>query len=107
MAQLKKTSEHELRQYRWQVLGRVVLAVLGGYGFTLLFGILLTYTLPISKSSAVMTANLLSFAIYTGVIVWIFSAKNLRTIVLGLTSSIVVLGLLTLLFKLANGGVIL
>jgi len=103
MAQAKKNSTQELRQYRWEVFGRILVAVLGGYGFTLLFGILLTYVLPISKSSAVMTASLLSFAIYTSVIIWVFSVKTLRHAAIGLVGSLFVLGALTLLFRLLSG----
>lgn len=104
MAQVKKTSEQELRQYRWQVFGRIIIAILGGYGFTLLFGILFTYVIPVSKSSAVMTASLLSFAIYTSVIIWVFAARNLRSVAIGLGSALFVLGVVTLLFRLVSGG---
>lgn len=103
MAQVKESSGNELRQYRLQVFGRIVLATFGGYAFTLLLGILLTYSLPISKSSAVMTANLLSFAIYTSVVIWVFSAKSLRSIAINLSTSIVLLGVVTILFRLVSG----
>ncbi|HEY0892055.1 MAG TPA: DUF3649 domain-containing protein [Cellvibrio sp.] len=104
MAQVKESSGSELRRYRWQVFGRIVLATLGGYAFTLLLGILLTYSLPVSKSSAVMTANLLSFAIYTSVVIWVFSARSLRSIAINLGASIVLLGLVTVLFHVVSGG---
>lgn len=103
MAQIKEASEYELRKYRWQVFGRIVIATLGGYAFTLLLGILLTHLLPISKSSAVMTASLLSFAIYTSVIIWVFSAKSLRSVAINLGASVLVLGVVAIIFRLVSG----
>lgn len=74
----KKSSEEDLTRYRWEVFGRCLIAVVGGYVFTIALSIFLTQVLPIAKSSAVMTANLLSFAIYTTAIIWVFSVKEFR-----------------------------
>jgi hypothetical protein len=93
----KKSSDEDSPRYRWEVFGRCLIAVFGGYVFTMAFSIFLTQVLPIAKSSAVMTANLLSFAIYTVAIIWVFSVKEFRQLWWGLLASAVFL-LLVLLF---------
>ena len=87
MATNKKSSEDDLTRYRWEVFGRCLIAVFGGYIFTIALSIFLTQVLPIAKSSAVMTANLLSFAIYSTVIIWVFSIKEFRQLWWGLAGS--------------------
>lgn len=85
----KKSADEDSIRYRWEVFGRCLIAVLGGYFFTMAFSIFLTQVLPIAKSSAVMTANLLSFAIYTVAIIWVFSVKEFRQLWWGLLGSLV------------------
>ncbi|PUA29567.1 MAG: hypothetical protein B0W54_03005 [Cellvibrio sp. 79] len=91
MATNKKSSEEDLTRYRWEVFGRCLIAVVGGYAFTIALRIFLTQALPIAKSSAVMTANLLSFAIYTIAIIWVFSVKAFRQLWWGLAGSTIFL----------------
>ncbi len=97
MATNKKSSEENLTRYRWEVAGRCLIAVLGGYLFTIALSIFLTQVLPITKSSAVMTANLLSFAIYTIAIIWVFSVKEFRQLWWGVAGSVVFFGFILLL----------
>lgn len=87
MATNKKASDENLTRYRWEVFGRCLIAVVGGYVFTLALSIFLTQVLPVAKSSAVMTANLLSFAIYTLAIIWVFAVKEFRQLWWGLAGS--------------------
>lgn len=87
MATNKKSSAQELTRYRWEVFGRCLIAVIGGYLFTIALSIFLTQVLPLTKSSAVMTANLLSFAIYTVAIIWVFSVREFRQLWWGLAGS--------------------
>jgi hypothetical protein len=93
----KKSSGENLTRYRWEVFGRCLIAVFGSYAFTIALGIFLTRALPLTKSSAVMTANLLSFAIYTGAIIWVFSVKEFRQLWWGLAASAVFFALVLLL----------
>lgn len=97
MATNKKSSEEDVARYRWEVAGRCLIAVFGGYLFTIALSIFLTQVLPIAKSSAVMTANLLSFAIYTIAIIWVFSVKEFRHLWWGLTGSAIFFAFILLL----------
>ena len=90
------------QNYRWQITGRVLLAIIGGYVLTNLASILISFLLPLPKSDAVMTALLLSFIIYTCVVIWVFSMKSLRTVFLGITSTSVVMGMATLILYFAG-----
>ncbi|MDZ7922967.1 MAG: DUF3649 domain-containing protein [Marinagarivorans sp.] len=89
----QKTEQH----YRWKITLRVMLAITGGYVLTNLASILISFLLPLSKSDAVMTALLLSFIIYTCVVIWVFSVKSLRTVFLGLTSTSLAIGVTALI----------
>lgn len=75
--------------YRLGVAGRVVVAVLGGYGLASLLTALLSITLPLVRSEAVATATLLSFAVMVAVVVYVFAARTLGRASL----TVVVLGL--------------
>jgi hypothetical protein len=91
----KSTSRtgQELALYRWQVFGRVLIAVFGGYLFALAVGILLTQILPLQKSSLVMSSILASFALYATAIIWVFSVKRFRTLLIGLAGTLALLAL--------------
>lgn len=90
---VSKNAEQELALYRWQVFGRVLIAVFGGYLFALAVGILLTQILPLQKSSLVMSSILASFALYATAIIWVFSVKRFRTLLIGLAGTLVLLAL--------------
>ena len=60
----------------WDMGTRTVLALLGGYGFTAIMTASLSLALPLPKAQAVLTATLLSFSLYSGVILWAFSAAT-------------------------------
>ena len=95
-----KSSGAELTRYRWQVASRVLAAVLGGYVLSSLVGVFLSIALPLSRSDAVVTANVLSFAIYTGAVIWVFAVGTLRRAWLGLVVPSAVLGALITLISL-------
>ncbi len=99
MATNKKSSDEDLTRYRWEVFGRCLIAIFGGYVFTIALSIFLTQVLPVAKSSAVMTANLLSFAIYTIAIIWVFSVKEFRQLWWGLAGSAIFLALVLLFLE--------
>lgn len=61
---------------RVDIVLRVTAAVLGGYGFTYACTAALARILPLSRFDAAMLPSLLSFAIYTAVIIWVFTARS-------------------------------
>ncbi|KAB1076388.1 iron transporter [Methylobacterium soli] len=78
--------------YRAAVAGRVVLAILGGYGVASLCTALLSLTLPLVRSEAVTLATLVSFAIMVAAVVYVFAARSLGRAVVGLGSLSLLLG---------------
>jgi len=87
-------------RYRWEITVRVLTAIFGGYVLTITSGILLVYVLPMSKSDAVTTAMLLSFAIYTGAAMWVFSQRSSRKAVVGIWIPAAIFAALISLLKL-------
>lgn len=71
-------------RYRWRVASRVLAAVVGGYALTSAGTVLLALAWPLPKAEAVMASTMLSFALYAGVLVWIFAVRCLCTVWLGL-----------------------
>jgi len=70
--------------YRLGVAARSVAAIVGGYVLAALVTMLLSVSLPMARSEAVMTATLLSFAIYTCVVMWVFATRSALRAWLGL-----------------------
>lgn len=60
----------------WPMLSRIVAAILGGYAFTYAFTAALARLLPLNKADALITATLLSFAVYTGAVLWAFASRS-------------------------------
>lgn len=102
MATARKTSVHSSSGHRRDISLRVILAILGGYCLVNTLGILLAYLLPLTKSDAVMTAILLSFAVYAGCVIWVFAVQTLAKAALGLLLPAALFGLLALLMKVAG-----
>lgn len=71
-------------RYRWAVASRVLAAVVGGYVLTSTATVLLALIWPLPQAEAVAAATILSFTLYTGVILWVFAVKRLRILWLGL-----------------------
>lgn len=73
---------------RCSVLSRVLAATVGGYAVTALSMSALAAALPrispASQADGVLTATLLSFAVYTSLAVWAFSARSAPRAWLGL-----------------------
>ncbi|MET0322594.1 MAG: iron transporter [Duganella sp.] len=71
-------------RYRWEVAGRFLLAGAGGYVLTALLTTVLALALPrlpasvssVSQAEAVLTASLLSFALYTLFVLWVFAVRS-------------------------------
>ncbi len=66
--------------YRWRVLGRVVVAILGGYALTTVAATVLAQLLAASGASsppiAVVVATLVSFLVYAILAMWVFAARG-------------------------------
>ena len=77
---------------RMDVLARALAAVGLGYGLTAIVTGLGARHLPMQPAQAVLTATVLSFAIYAAVIVWAFSAKSTLKVWLWLGAACLVLG---------------
>jgi len=70
--------------YRLGVASRSVAAIVGGYVLAALATMLLSVSLPMARAEAVMTATLLSFAIYTCAVMWVFATRSALRAWLGL-----------------------
>lgn len=70
------------------VLSRVLAASVGGYALTALAMTTLAAALPLvspaSNADGVLSATLLSFAVYTGIAIWVFSVRSATRAWLGL-----------------------
>ena len=86
--------------YRLAVASRALAAIIGGYALTALATFALAIFLPLSKSEASMTATLLSFVIYTCVVLWVFATRSATRAWLGIVVPCVVLGALVWLQRL-------
>lgn len=78
--------------YRWQVAARAAAAIFGGYALANIASIGIAQILPMPQKDAVMTALLLSFAIYTGAVLWVFAVRSVLNAWLGLLAPAVLLG---------------
>mgnify|MGYP003583084003 FL=1 len=58
------------------MLSRITAAILGGYAFTYAATAALARLLPLDKVHALISATLLSFALYTGAILWAFACRS-------------------------------
>ena len=93
------------KKLSWQnVTSRVAAAALGGYALTYAATACLTLLLPFQKTEAILTAAMLSFAFYTGAILWAFAAATPERAWLGLLVPAAVCGAIALPFAPAVGG---
>lgn len=67
---------------------RVTAAVLGGYVLTYAATAALARLLPLARFDAAMVATLLSFALYTGFVLWAFATASVRRVWLGIALSL-------------------
>lgn len=58
------------------IISRVIAAILGGYALSAIAAVFISYLLPLQRADALMTGILLSFAIYTGAVIWVFAART-------------------------------
>ncbi|MFC4311148.1 DUF3649 domain-containing protein [Steroidobacter flavus] len=80
--------------YRFAVASRALAAIVGGYALTALAITALAIFLPLSRAEASMTATLLSFLIYTCVVIWVFATRSATRAWIGIIAPMIVLGAL-------------
>jgi len=88
----------ELRRVASLML-RVLAGLGGGYAVAGLATVALSLSLPLTRSEAVLTATMSSFAIYATALVWAFAARDAWRACLGVAAVAVVLVLLILLLQ--------
>lgn len=79
---------------RLAIASRVAAAVFGGYVLAVVASIALASVLPGSRADRVFGAIQLSFAIYTGAVIWVFAARTATQGWLGLSVPAALLGIL-------------
>ena len=70
---------------RRDIISRVLAAVFGGYGFTWAAMAALAKVLPLARFDAVMLVSMLSFFLYALVAIWVFAARTLVQVWLGVS----------------------
>lgn len=86
----------------WKLVSRIVAAIFGGYFLTLSSSMLLSQLLDIvgmDRVNASMTAMLLSFAIYTAIVIWFFAIASVKQVWINLLFSLVITGVLVFLIR--------
>lgn len=86
--------------YRLAVASRALAAIVGGYALTALAITALAIFLPLSRAEASLTATLLSFLIYTCIVIWVFATRSATRAWIGIVAPMVVLGALVWLQRL-------
>lgn len=81
----------EIARYRLMVASRIFAAVVVGYALTSAVSILLALLLPVSKAEAVLASTMLSFALYAGIVIWVFQARSAMRAWVGLLVPLAVL----------------
>lgn len=68
----------------WRLFSLVMAALLAGYAFATAASIFIVSILPMPRAEATLTGNLLSFLVYIGAIIWVFTVRRPRRAWLGL-----------------------
>lgn len=83
--------------YPSRIVSLILAATIGGYSLSSAVMIFIAAILPLSRADAVITSALLSFAVYTAAIIWVFAVKNAQRAWIGMIGATVVIGGLGLL----------
>jgi len=62
------------------IISRIVAAALGGYLLTSAASVLIAFLLPMTHAHAVLTMLLMSFAIWSAVVIWVYATPSLKKI---------------------------
>ena len=79
-------------RYRGGVAARTIAAIGGGYMLTSIARALIAIALPLPRADAVTIATLLSFVVYTCVILWVFATTSALRAWIGVVAVSAVLG---------------
>lgn len=90
--------------YRWSVASRVFAAILGGYALTSAATVLLALIWPLPKAQALLSATMLSFTIYTVIVIWVFTTRTATRAWVGLVVATAATSGLAALAYLIGGG---
>ncbi len=66
--------------YRWSVAARVAAAVIGGYALTSALTVFFALIWPTTKADALAASTMLSFTVYTGIVIWVFAESSIKRI---------------------------
>ncbi|MFL9609583.1 DUF3649 domain-containing protein [Methylobacillus sp. Pita2] len=83
----------ETARYRLAVASRIVAAVVAGYALASAVSILFALLLPVSRAEAVLASTMLSFAVYAGIVIWVFHARSATQAWIGLLVPLAVISL--------------
>ncbi len=72
----------------WHIASRVLAALIPGFVLTNTAGTFFALLMPGEKALGVVWLTVLSYALYTAIIMWVFAVRRLRTVWLGLTGAI-------------------
>jgi hypothetical protein len=90
------------RAYRLAVASRVLAAAFGGYALASAATVLLALVWPAPPSQAMLWASMLSFAIYSVAVIWVFMARSATRAWVGIVLLTAVVSALAWLLK--SGG---
>lgn len=90
------------RAYRLAVASRVIAAAFGGYALASAATVLLALVWPGSQTQGLLWATMLSFAIYSVAVIWVFMARTATRAWVGLVLITAVVSALAWLLK--SGG---
>lgn len=86
----------------WRMFYRVFAAIVGGFALTITSSMLLSQVLDMlltTRANATITAMLLSFAIYTAIVMWFFSIDTVKRVWINLLIGLTTTGGLVLMIK--------
>lgn len=75
---MSRAPRSDAARHRWNVASRSVLAVFGAYAVAALAAASLSVALPGPRAQAVMAATMFAFLLYCALVIWAYSAANLR-----------------------------
>lgn len=86
-------------RYRGGVLARTVAAIGGGYVLTSIVIALLALALPLPRADAATIATLLSFVVYTCIVLWVFATTSALRAWIGVAAASALLGAILWLIR--------
>jgi hypothetical protein len=91
-----------LTRHAASIAQRTAAAACGGYALAAVLSICLSFVLPGPRADAVLTGLLVSFAIYTAVVIWAFAVRSVSRMWIGIGAVTLVFASLAGLLKLVG-----